>query len=283
MSINLDLVRKKLENLQANSNKNVRIWKPKPGRNTVRIVPYKFDKDNPFIELYFHYNLGRKNLLSLETFGEADPIVEFSKSLQETGNKEDWKLGKKLEPKLRTFVPIIVRGEEAEGVRFWGFGKQIYQELLSIVSDPDYGDISDLMNGRDIQVDFKTPKEAGNTYGEVSMRMKPNQCPATTDKSVADLIVNDQVDIYTVYKRTDYSELKTILEKWLDPDNQEAQNAKQSTSDADIDSIEEPEEFPVTKKEVAKKEVDKPSTKATTKTDLSDISNAFDNLFNDKK
>ena len=35
-----------------------------------------------------------------------------------------------MEPKLRTFVPVVVRGEEGEGVRFWGFGKTVYQEIL---------------------------------------------------------------------------------------------------------------------------------------------------------
>ena len=35
---------------------------------------------------------------------------------------------------------MVVRGEEKQGVKFWGFGKTVYQELLSIM-DPDYGDI----------------------------------------------------------------------------------------------------------------------------------------------
>jgi hypothetical protein len=53
-------------------------------------------------------------------------------------------MGRKIEPKMRTYVPVIIRGKEAEGVKFWGFGKTIYAELLSIISDPDYGDITDL-------------------------------------------------------------------------------------------------------------------------------------------
>ena len=38
-----------------------------------------------------------------------------------------------MEPKLRTFVPIIVRGQEGDGVRFWGFGKTVYQEILGYI------------------------------------------------------------------------------------------------------------------------------------------------------
>ena len=57
---------------------------------------------------------------------------------------------------MRTFVPVVVRGEETEGVKWWGFGKTVYQELLSIIADPDYGDISDSMTGRDIVVERQT-------------------------------------------------------------------------------------------------------------------------------
>ena len=48
-----------------------------------------------------------------------------------------------MEPKLRTFVPILVRGQEGEGIKFWGFGKTVYQEILGYIADPDYGDITD--------------------------------------------------------------------------------------------------------------------------------------------
>jgi hypothetical protein len=59
-----------------------------------------------------------------------------------------------MEPKLRTFAPIVVRGQENEGVKFWGFGKTVYQEILAIVADPDYGDITDETNGRDIVIEI---------------------------------------------------------------------------------------------------------------------------------
>ena len=60
-----------------------------------------------------------------------------------------------MEPKLRTFVPVIVRGEEGEGVRFWGFGKTVYQEILGYIADPDYGDITDPTSGRDLTIEVQ--------------------------------------------------------------------------------------------------------------------------------
>ena len=55
---------------------------------------------------------------------------------------------------MRTLTPVVVRGEERQ--ELLGFGvlvKTVYQELLSII-DPDYGDITDPVNGRDVVVEF---------------------------------------------------------------------------------------------------------------------------------
>ena len=189
MAIDLEAIRRKLNNLQSQTKRTDNLWKPKPGSNQVRIVPYQHDKDNPFLELFFHYDLGKKNYLSPVTYGESDPVVEFAEKLKKTGDKDDWLMGRKIEPKMRTYVPVIVRGKESEGVKFWGFGKTIYSELLSIIADPDYGDITDLMNGRDIDVEF-TPSEGPGQYPKTAIRVKPNTSPATEDKAIAKSILN---------------------------------------------------------------------------------------------
>jgi len=227
--INRDLIQKKLAQLQASSNRNNLLWKPEPGKNTIRIVPYQHQSDYPFLELYFYYDLGNKTFLSNQTFGEADPIVEFCEDLKATGIKEDWQLSRKLEPKMRTYVPIIVRGKEKEGVKFWGFGKEIYQELLSITADPDYGDITDLKAGRDADVVYLTPKEAGNQYGSTKVRVKPNISEATDDPEVEKAVLEDQPNIYDVFKKRSYDELKEALERWLDPEKFE--NEKSVTNE----------------------------------------------------
>ena len=75
-----------------------------PGKTQIRIVPYEFNKDNPFIELFFHYNLNNRSYLSPISFGRPDPIEEFAQKLKGSGNKEDYQLSKKLEAKMRTFA-----------------------------------------------------------------------------------------------------------------------------------------------------------------------------------
>ena len=217
MAIDLDAIRNKLNKLQSQTTRTSNLWKPEPGKQQIRIVPYQHNKDNPFIELYFHYNLGQKNYLSPVTFGKADPVTEFAEQLKATGNKEDWQMARKLDPTLRTYVPVIVRGQESEGVKFWGFGKTVYQELLSFIADPDYGDITDLQAGRDITVEFLTKEETGKNFPQTTIRVKPNQTAATDNKDVANLIMNEQKNITDIFKEVSYDDLKQALGEWLEP------------------------------------------------------------------
>ena len=229
MAIDLNAIRKKLNNLQTTTGKQNNLWKPEPGKQTIRIVPYQYNKDNPFQELYFHYNLGKKIYLSPVTFGKADPVVEFCESLKATGNKEDWQMARKMEPKMRTYVPVIVRGQEGEGVKFWGFGKTVYQELLSIIAAPDYGDITDPMNGRDVTVEF-TAAEGAGSFPKTSIRVKPNQSQVTENKDVADKITNGQKEITEIFKEVSYDDLKTALAEWLNPEEEEQVQATPAAS-----------------------------------------------------
>jgi hypothetical protein len=253
--MDLNAIRKRLGQLQTTNNRTSSLWKPQPGKTQIRIVPYELNKDNPFIELFFHYNLNNRSYLSPISFGRPDPIEEFAQKLRASGNKEDYQLSRKLEAKMRTFAPVIVRGEEKQGVKFWGFGKTVYQELLSIIADPDYGDITDPVNGRDVVVEFLSAEETGASFPKTNIRVKPNQTPISDDPEVLESVKKQQ-DIREIYQEQSYDDLTEILNEWLNPD--------------ETSSEEETEE----------------SSTVSTKTQLSETSkvsnttDAFDDLFN---
>tara|TARA_A100001201_G_C4043281_1_gene187392 strand:+ start:174 stop:935 length:762 start_codon:yes stop_codon:yes gene_type:complete len=252
--MDLNAIRKRLGQLQTTNNRTSSLWKPQPGKTQIRIVPYEFNKDNPFIELFFHYNLNNRSYLSPISFGRPDPIEEFAQKLRASGNKEDYQLSRKLEAKMRTFAPVIVRGEEKQGVKFWGFGKTVYQELLSIIADPDYGDITDPVNGRDVVVEFLSAEETGASFPKTNIRVKPNQTPISDEPEVLEL-VKQQQDIREIYQEQSYDDLTEILNEWLNPDESES-------------SSEESEENTVSTSQLSE----------TSK--VSNTADAFDDLFN---
>ena len=253
MSLDLDAIKAKLNQLNTTSDRKNNYFRPEPGKQRVRIVPYVHRKENPFLEMYFHYDIAKRTMLSPITFGNADPVVEFAEKLKKTGDKDDWVMGRKIEPKMRTYVPVIVRGKESEGVKFWGFGKTIYSELLSIIADPDYGDITDLMNGRDIDVEF-TPSEGPGQYPKTSIRVKPNTSAATEDKAIAKSIM-DQPKITDLFPEPTYEELEKALQEWMNPEG----------ADSDVSQT----------KEAVKETATETVTKKT------DVAEAFNDLFND--
>ncbi len=279
MAIDLSKIKSRLNSLSNTNQKSNLIWKPKPGKQTIRIVPYKYQPDTPFIELKFHYGINNKTYLSPDSFNRPDPIVEFSNRLKKTGSKEDWQTGRKMEPKMRTFAPVIVRGEEHEGVKFWGFGKQVYQEILSVMADPDYGDITDLASGRDIVVEFRTADESGKNFPETSIRVKPNSTTAVDPKD-AKMIesIKNQIDILDLFPEPKYEELKEVMNAWLNPED----GPRETVSNAVVD--EESTQPVVAVAESAPVAAPKTSSKSPTataaKSNTEDLTKAFDNLFN---
>jgi hypothetical protein len=185
------------------------------------------------------------------------------------GDKDDWKAAKAMEPKLRTFVPVIVRGEEGEGVRFWGFGKTVYQEILGYIADPDYGDITDPTSGRDLTIEYKSAEEAGTSYPTTTIRVKPSTAPLSEDESRATNFLESQTEITDLYSELSYDELKGVLEGWLNPTNEES--GEESVSQESLSTS--------TQTTTEVKSTPQPATTSTsTKTD--DVAAAFDDLFN---
>jgi hypothetical protein len=278
MAINLDAIKNRLNKLQNTQKKTVELWKPAPGKHQVRLVPYKFNKENPFIELYFHYNINNKTYLSPISFGRPDPIVEFADKLKRMGDKEDWKAAKRMEPKLRTFVPVLVRDEESEGIRFWGFGKTVYQELLGYIADPDYGDITHPTAGRDITVEVVSAEDSGTSYPVTTIRVKPKESPLAGSKEDMVKLLDSQSNISEVYQELSYDELKSILEGWLNPDSGEESEDEVATSTQTLSSTSKDDDEDDAPFEV---QTPKESPKAPSPTKkLDDVASAFDELFN---
>ena len=232
-------VKSRLKGLQENTKRVSGTWKP-TGEHVVRLLPYKF-ADYPFIELYFHYDLSKENLLSPISNNNPDPIVEYADKIKEEGTRESYLLSRKLTPTMRTYVPVLIRDEESQGVRFWGIGKRTYEEILLIMNDPDYGWIIDPHTGTDLKVTFTPPEEAGNKYGKISVQPKRNTSPLADSDKLIDTYLNEQKNIGDIYKEKTYDELKEALLTWLESDDKEEEKPTKDTPPSEETKAEEKE------------------------------------------
>ena len=226
--MDLDVIKKRLDSLNKQStnsgggnNKNL-FWKPSIGKQLIRVVPSKFNKSNPFTEMMFYYGIGSKKVMaSPANWGEKDPIMEFAKQLRGTNDRENWRLAKKLDAKVRTFAPIIVRGQEDEGVKLWQFGKEVYQEFLNMAADEEIGDYTDIAEGRDIKLTTVGPEVTGTPYNKTSIGPSLKLTPLSDSEDVVNTLLNDQVDPLKVFKPLSYDDMKTALQEWLAPEGEE--------------------------------------------------------------
>lgn len=238
--MNINAIQEKLDDLQKpkkggkNDNKKF-VWKPAFGKHSVRIVPLKGNPDNPFQELFFHYGIGKRTILSPIVNGDRDPILEFSKELRKSKEPEDWKLAKKLEPKMRTFVLVLVRGEEEKGVRLWNFGKTVYQNLMSMATDEEIGDYTDPLEGRDIKVEYTK----GVQYPETQVMVSLKTSPISDNSEIMEAALNDQPDPKDLYNHFTFEEIKGFLEEWLNSSDDDSDEEEESNglTDQQVNAI----------------------------------------------
>lgn len=215
MAIDLEAIRRRVEQLSGNNKRQSSQWKPKQGEYTVRLLPFPKNDSQPFKERLFYYNIGSNpGLLAPKQFGKPDPFEELIQKLRSEGTSESYQMAKRLYPKMRCYAAIVVRGEEDKGVQIWGFGKQVYQDLLNLMLDSDYGDITDPKVGRDVKVTISKPP--GAEFAKTSVIPKPKVTKITENDQTASQWLQNVPDIDTIYQLKTYDELAKILNDWLE-------------------------------------------------------------------
>ena len=232
MAVDFDAIRRKLNQLSGQGNKRNTMWRPQEGEEaTVRLLSFPNNEDGlPFVERWFYYNIGNNpGLLAPYQFSKPDPIQDLINKLRDEGTKESYELAKKLYPKPRYYAPVVVRGEEEKGVRIWSFGKMVYQSLLNIMLDEDYGDITDVVEGRDIKV--ICTKAPGRQWATTEVRPRGKTSRISDDASQAKEWTSSIPSMDEVYTLKSEGELEKIINDWLagDIDTEDSSTASQTT------------------------------------------------------
>jgi len=215
MAIDFEAIRKKLDRLSGATRNRSVMWKPTEGEeHIVRLLSFPDNDGQPFREMWFYYGIGNnRGLLAPNQFGNPDPIQELITTLREDGSKESYELAKKLYPKMRTYAPVIVRGEEDKGVQIWGFGKTVYQALLGLMLDEDYGDITDPKTGRDIKV--SCVKQPGRKWAMTEVRPRGKESNLSDSSDQASEWIGNIPNLDDIYQCKTYDELSKIVNDWV--------------------------------------------------------------------
>lgn len=244
MALNLDLMKQKMSSLTGKGDKKNNFWRPQDGENNIRIVPTA-DGD-PFKEKFFHYGVGEQSFLCPKrNFGDSCPVCDFGNKLWNEGTEESKQLAKGMFAKQRFFSPVLVRGEESEGIKVWGYGKLAYQKLLGIVLDPDYGDITDPEDGNDLKLMYG--KQPGASYPTTDIRPRPRKSALCDDAVGGDErcaeLLEKVPNLDSVFERKTTEEVKAILDSHLSGDTERAEITRgggtttSSSTESEVDSV----------------------------------------------
>jgi hypothetical protein len=213
MGIDFDAIRRKVAQLSGN-NRGSSFWRPDEGEHTVRLVPYSDNDGQPFKERWFYYNVGEnRGILAPKQFGKPDPIQELINKLRDDGTTESMELCKRLYPKMRGYAPVVVRGEESKGVQLWSFGKMVYQDILNIMLDPDYGDITDPSEGRDIKVTLS--KQPGQNWAKTTVMPRGKVTDLASDPKQIKTFLENIPNLDEIYSLESYEEIEKKVNDWL--------------------------------------------------------------------
>jgi hypothetical protein len=219
------------------------------GNTIVRVVPVS-ELPVPFVELHFHYRIGRgPTILCPERSSDVMetyecPICTFARAIYE-GTEEPTESEKNLyseiKAKLRVFAPVVVKGEEFDEtvnpqVKWWGFSITLYTSILELINDNDYGIIWDSKDGNDITIS-KTAPTKSNAWGEITIRPKPKKTPLADTDEQMDSIIESVPEITKVFPPMDVKDISERLDEAFSAPESEPEDNKIDSSVVD----EEPE------------------------------------------
>ena len=193
-------------------NGDINFLELKEGKNRIRILPPTKDWPDYEFKIFRHYNVGldgkQSVLCSKRTFPNSNykcPICEANQALYKSKDKDDKELAKQLYATERNFANVLNLDEEAEpkNVYVLSYGFTISNLIVKKISDPDYGDITDLETGFNINIE-KDKNRGGQPTYQVEVK---KQCPAP------EFDVEQVVKLNEIYKTImPYEGLKMVLE-----------------------------------------------------------------------
>lgn len=264
MALDLDAIRRKLQ--QYSGAEGPKVWKKNKelGEHRFRIIPWQdLPPGEIFKERQVYFKIGKSWITSPKSFGQHDPIAEFARGLWDTGKEEDKALAKKLFPQMCICAAIIDRAAEDEGPQLFVMDKKQAAKVINYILDSEYGDVTDVNNGFDLKLIVRETDRVwnGKKVKEATIEAARKESPLSTDKSKVEKWLKSLPNVDDYYKRKTAEEIKVQFEEWMNsggpalltgtaavasaetargPDDEESEADKLARETADVGKADKP-------------------------------------------
>lgn len=235
--LNMSSMQKKLDEESSNNYSNTEYDKLQQGKNVRRVLWPKGDRTDFYSEGLLHYSLGadgKRVVTCPRTFDEKNkcPVCEYVAELQKSKSKNDKKLAESIRAKRRIYINVINRDDEDETPKVLPIGVTILKGILETICDPDYGDITDPEDGRDITI---TRKGQGiNT--EYTVLPKPKASPVSDSQSEEE-IEEAMSDLEALFVEKSYDEIQAILDGEEESDDEDSDDEDEEEDNDEYDDL----------------------------------------------
>lgn len=221
-----------------------------PGKYNLRAVIYPHSKDpsaEPFLERHYHYGVpgGGTFYCPSKNDNQKCHVCDFiwSKMKENKGNKEAIKKWSGFLPKLSILLPVLMRGKESEGVKFFRINSsdkadrrsKNHEKLYQWIIEEDTSSWLDPNSGFDLIVTYGAPEPGKATFLKnakailENMELARKSSKFGTEKEYNDFISSvKNVDEEVFIKKTTEDSMNLLM-KWRE--KLAPQAAKEMTED----------------------------------------------------
>jgi hypothetical protein len=272
--LDINKIKAKLSKMESES-VDFSYLKLKKGENNIRIAPAKDENAPTWVETGYHYEVGPNGdnvccpKLTEEDLGGGKPcpICELVKRLRKSNDADDKKTVDDIKGTRRFFMNALDLDEPEKGWQVLPMGVTMYKDILSWITHPDYGDITDAEEGYNLII--KKSGDGRDTEYNVTPRKNPSPLSAIENFD-ADKAQSSMPTLAEIPKLLSYKEIQGILtgESVNEDDEDEEEEAappskKPKAETKPTPKAEEPEEEGEDEEEAAP-----PSKKPAPKTEV---------------
>lgn len=183
---------------------DVNYVKLKEGPNVMRIIPPKEPREDFWLEVEKSFNIGpnSKVVIRPSQFGLPDPVSDEIAKLKAAGDEISMKRADAMKGKKRAMMWVIMRAEEASGYQMFDTNLIVLRDILAIMTDAEYGDITDPEKGVDITINY-TPGTK-KSFPKWQIVPKRNSSPLGHPEALAE-------DLFEKHRIGEPSEVDYIL------------------------------------------------------------------------
>ena len=178
---------------------------PREGKSLIRILPETGDMD------FFFQTVGRhffpdKRMTYCPAFtseGEYEcPVCDLVDELHKAGDKSSKKMASALGLRKQYWMNVIDRKSPESGPLIYTPGVIVFNTIVSLIGDPDYGDIYDIEDGIDLVIE----REGTGLNTEYQVIAKRHSSPLSDDPDEADKWLDKSRDLSWVIVSEDPEE-----------------------------------------------------------------------------